>query len=494
MTKDAEKLLKYIVDVSKHQNNVEVEVNVNAIKNIPNIQYSKNKLLNELEAAGVICGYNENILGEVFVYLTTDGLEYFDNLNRDVNSSSIVFNVSGGQVNIANDNGKIESNVDTHLPNNEKLVTADHKLNKETSSSLDTHNGKVFISYSWTPESNKKWVEQLVHKLEKDGVQVIIDFKDLKLGHDKYAFMERMVNDVTIEKVLIICNKEYKEKADSRMGGVGDESIIITPQIYESTIQEKFIPVVNEYDENGKPYLPNYLASRMYADLTDFEKGYKELFYNIVEADSPMNNDKVEDNQNKEVEKTVSQSNILTYGQDITVSQRNQNTTIKIKIIAGICAFVCCFVVINYINIPYLNHLFFFIKDEPNSGNGKNLTSKLEIYIDNWEFFDDGFYYENPDPDDPWFISYTKGISGNFHYSRDLTEEEKNSWSHGGNLYDENGNEVGSEGNYPSFWSSPNGQFAIEFPKELPQGNYVFNLYQDIDNKNVSASIQFSVF
>lgn len=83
MTKDAEKLLKYIVDVSKHQNNVEVEVNVNAIKNIPNIQYSKNKLLNELEAAGVICGYNENILGEVFVYLTTDGLEYFDNLNGD---------------------------------------------------------------------------------------------------------------------------------------------------------------------------------------------------------------------------------------------------------------------------------------------------------------------------------------------------------------------------------------------------------------------------
>lgn len=153
-------------------------------------------------------------------------------------------------------------------------------MNKEKSASLDTKSNKVFISYSWTPERNKKWVEQLVHRLEKDGVEVVIDFKDLKLGHDKYAFMERLVNDDTIKKVLIICNKAYKEKADGRIGGVGDESAIITPQIYGSVTQEKFIPVVNEYDKNGNPYLPNYLASRMYADLTDFEKGYKELLYN----------------------------------------------------------------------------------------------------------------------------------------------------------------------------------------------------------------------
>jgi hypothetical protein len=73
---------------------------------------------------------------------------------------------------------------------------------------------KVFVSYSWTPESNKRWVEQLVHRLEMDGVQVVIDFKDLKLGHDKYAYKERTVDDDTIKKVLIICNKTYKEKAE----------------------------------------------------------------------------------------------------------------------------------------------------------------------------------------------------------------------------------------------------------------------------------------
>lgn len=46
--------------------------------------------------------------------------------------------------------------------------------------------------------------------------------KDLRLGHDKYAFMERIAVDETIDKVLIICNKSYKHKADSRSGGVGD--------------------------------------------------------------------------------------------------------------------------------------------------------------------------------------------------------------------------------------------------------------------------------
>lgn len=282
MTKDAEKLLKYIVNESKHLNNVEVEVNISAIKDIPNIRYSKDKLLDELELAGVICGYNVNVLGEIIVYLTTDGLEYFDNLDRDGKSSSIVFNISGGQVNIANDNGKIEANVDSHLPNNERLIPADNKKDNEKSASLDTKNGKVFISYSWTPESNKKWVEKLAHRLENDGVEVVIDFKDFRLGHDKYAFMERTVNDDTIKKVLIICNKTYKEKADGRVGGVGDESTIISSHLYGSVRQEKFIPVVNEFDEKGRPFLPNYLASRMYANLTDFERGYSELLDNIV--------------------------------------------------------------------------------------------------------------------------------------------------------------------------------------------------------------------
>ena len=96
---------------------------------------------------------------------------------------------------------------------------------------------KVFISYSWGPEENKQWVEKLAKKLENDGIEVVIDYKNLKLGHDKYMFMEKMVNDSSIDKVLIICNSEYKKKADERIGGVGDEATIITPQVYRQAEQ-----------------------------------------------------------------------------------------------------------------------------------------------------------------------------------------------------------------------------------------------------------------
>lgn len=282
MTKDAQKLLKYMVNESKRNNNATIEVDINRINNIPNIRFAKKKLLNELEALGAISGYKENILGEITVYLTSDGLEYFDDLAEDKETSSVVFNISGGQVNIANDNGSINTVINDKVNGQDVILKPEYKSNKEES--LHS-NEKVFVSYSWTPDCNKKWVEQLVHRLESDGVQVVIDFKDLKLGYDKYAFMERVVNDDTIKKVLIICNKTYKEKADGRIGGVGDESAIITSQIYGNVRQEKFIPVVNEYDENGKPFLPNYLASRMYADLMDFEIGYKQLLNNIREVD-----------------------------------------------------------------------------------------------------------------------------------------------------------------------------------------------------------------
>lgn len=147
---------------------------------------------------------------------------------------------------------------------------------------------KVFVSYSWTPESNKKWVRSLVEKLQQDGVRVIVDFLDLNPGHDKFAFTERAVSDQTIDKVLIICNKTYKEKADERKGGVGDESTIISPYMYGNANQEKFIPIVNELGANEEVYLPNYLKSRIYIDMVEMESGYINLINNIKNSDNDL--------------------------------------------------------------------------------------------------------------------------------------------------------------------------------------------------------------
>lgn len=133
-------------------------------------------------------------------------------------------------------------------------------------------NPKVFISYSWTSEAFKERVLQWASDLKAAGIEVVLDRWHLQPGHDSYKFMERMVADVTVNRVLCFCDARYALKAKERSGGVGTESQIISPQIYENTEQTKFIPVVCEFDENGKPCLTIFFQSRIYIDFSSPEK------------------------------------------------------------------------------------------------------------------------------------------------------------------------------------------------------------------------------
>lgn len=142
---------------------------------------------------------------------------------------------------------------------------------------------KIFISYSW---SSDVLVLALAQRLVSHGIDVVLDKWELKEGQDKYAFMERCVNDPDITKVLIICDKAYALKANARKGGVGDETVIISGEIYENMKQEKFIPIIAERDEDGKPYVPAYVKTRIYIDLSNpdtYETEYEKLLRNIYE-------------------------------------------------------------------------------------------------------------------------------------------------------------------------------------------------------------------
>lgn len=83
---------------------------------------------------------------------------------------------------------------------------------------------KVFISYSWTDQTHQELVKHWADRLVSDGIDIILDIYDLKEGHDKYAFMEKMVTDPKVTHVLVICDKKYSEKADARESGVGTET------------------------------------------------------------------------------------------------------------------------------------------------------------------------------------------------------------------------------------------------------------------------------
>jgi hypothetical protein len=148
---------------------------------------------------------------------------------------------------------------------------------------------KAFISYSWSTPEHQQWVVDLANELGDTGVHVLLDKFDLREGNDANQFMERMVNDPEVTKVLLICDRVYAERTNSRKGGVGTEAQIISPKVYEAANQSKFVAVVKERDAEGKPYLPTYYGSRIYLDLSNQET-YSQEFEKLQRwiFDKPM--------------------------------------------------------------------------------------------------------------------------------------------------------------------------------------------------------------
>ena len=145
---------------------------------------------------------------------------------------------------------------------------------------------RVFISYSWTSEEHSDWVAELGTRLMSDAIDVVLDQWSLEEGQDIHVFMEKMVTDATINRVIIISDAMYSEKADGRKAGVGTETQIISKEVYDSVDQNKFIPIVRERDDTGKACLPVYLKTRKYIDFSDPNTeadAYDQLIRNIFE-------------------------------------------------------------------------------------------------------------------------------------------------------------------------------------------------------------------
>ncbi|MDH8713528.1 TIR domain-containing protein [Staphylococcus epidermidis] len=131
---------------------------------------------------------------------------------------------------------------------------------------------KAFISYSRTNGDHLNRVVRIAESLRVDhGIDVILDVWDCTEGDDLNHFMESMVNDETIDFVIILSDLQYCNRANDREGGVGKESTIISSQIYDKQKDSKFIPVFLDILSNGKPSLPIFCNTRFAIDMTDIE-------------------------------------------------------------------------------------------------------------------------------------------------------------------------------------------------------------------------------
>jgi hypothetical protein len=137
---------------------------------------------------------------------------------------------------------------------------------------------------------HQEWVLRLGTELRENGVDVILDKWDLREGNDANAFMEKMVVDRDIRKVILVVDEQYSQRANQRRGGVGTETQIISAEVYESVDQNKFVAVIAARDEEGKAKLPVFYKSRIYIDLSD-EDLYSTNFEQLLRwvYDKPLN-------------------------------------------------------------------------------------------------------------------------------------------------------------------------------------------------------------
>ncbi|WP_448761865.1 toll/interleukin-1 receptor domain-containing protein [Acinetobacter tandoii] len=136
---------------------------------------------------------------------------------------------------------------------------------------------KVFLSYSWSSPEHEDWVLDLAHRLHNDNIHIVIDKWDLREGQSSAEFMESMVVDPTIDKIIMVIDNTYQQKADSRDGGVGTESTILSNLLYSKISTNNVVAIIAE--PGSKP--PVFYSSRIYIDLSSEEK-LSENYENLI--------------------------------------------------------------------------------------------------------------------------------------------------------------------------------------------------------------------
>jgi len=118
---------------------------------------------------------------------------------------------------------------------------------------------RVFISYSHSSPEHEQWVESLGTFLRQHGVDARLDVWHLRHGMDLPQFM---TNELTLaDRVILISDERYAEKADGRVGGVGWETMIVQGDISRLPFNSiKYLVIVRAATVDSG--LPQYLRAK----------------------------------------------------------------------------------------------------------------------------------------------------------------------------------------------------------------------------------------
>lgn len=133
MRKDSEVFLRKCLQYKAGMGEDAFELDINYFSEIPNLEVEIDEIIEELKIQNCISGKSELIGKTIQIYLTLDGITYFNSYKGK--EQGITINFNGDQINIATDNGKIGAKkYDKNIKNVPKTIIVEEKNERVTSS------------------------------------------------------------------------------------------------------------------------------------------------------------------------------------------------------------------------------------------------------------------------------------------------------------------------------------------------------------------------
>jgi len=145
---------------------------------------------------------------------------------------------------------------------------------------------RVFISYTHGDDGHQKWVRDFATFLRGNGIDARLDVWHLRPGMDLAQFMANELSQA--DRVIIVSDERYTEKADGRVGGVGWETMLIQGDLYRlPPDSRKYLTVVRSKSVDDG--LPMYMKTKYVihwadssANTKNREKILRELYDRIA--------------------------------------------------------------------------------------------------------------------------------------------------------------------------------------------------------------------
>ena len=140
---------------------------------------------------------------------------------------------------------------------------------------------QVFISYSHDDEEHESWVLKIATRLRSNGVDIILDQWNLKLGSNLALFMEKGLSDS--HRVICVCSEEYVVKTNTAVSGAGYEKQIMTAELIKNQDTNWIIPLIKN---NPNKDIPIFLKGKRYIDFDErkfYETRYEELLRDLLD-------------------------------------------------------------------------------------------------------------------------------------------------------------------------------------------------------------------